>query len=271
MARDIGSRWGRQSARNAMTMAEIIIVVVIIVVIAGLLLPSINTSAGGPQRKVSCGNNQRQIVLAMGVYSNENDGIWPCRPTTTTGAFDAATHPSSPWATTVGTFEFVVVQTGNQMTSKVFACLSTLNQHPKMNSANASLDETGNTISHWVSQLNGDPSSQFMPSYCYDWSVPSNAKANRAVTADRSFDHCGHQAVTIVCYADNHVDNLKKDASQGPQGLHITNPVDQVPSASIYSNPDAFGPVADNIYDDNGDGPGGLTIGGGSTTRAWIK
>lgn len=82
-------------SRGGITLPELIIVLVIVLVIAGLLLPAINTSAGGPRRKASCGNNQRQIVLAMGVYSNENDGIWPCRPTASDGSFDPSSlYPS---------------------------------------------------------------------------------------------------------------------------------------------------------------------------------
>ncbi len=77
-----------------------------------------------------------------------------------------------PLATTVATFEFTTVQTGNQMTSKVFACPSTPSNHPAVNTANTQLDETAlaPSISNWAVAV-GTNNALAMPGYCYDWAL----------------------------------------------------------------------------------------------------
>ncbi len=158
----------------------------------------------------SCGNNQRQIALADKRSANENDGVWPYRPTLRTGAFAPKGSRPDDMATAIASFEFTVIQTGNQFTSKLFACPATPSCHPLSNSGNPQIDETPNSISNWVKAC-GCTNPLYMPGYCFDWSVPTNASA--VLCGDcrpRGFDTFGHQSVTIVCYADNHVENTKQ-------------------------------------------------------------
>ncbi len=77
--------------------------------------------------------------------------------------------------------------------------------------------------------------------------------------------------MVIVCYADNHVGNLKQ-TQNGVVGSPQTGPFATATSTSAYDNPDAAGNNGqDNIYDsqfDDGNEAGG---GQGSTTRSWVR
>ncbi len=267
--RRMGPARGVSAARHGFTITELMVVLVILAILALVLVRFLHVDAD-THCKPSCGNNQRQIVLAMGVYGNEQDGIWPYRPTLRNGAFAATGRTPDAMATAIATFEFMEVQTGNQMTSKVFACPTARLCHPPLNSANQALDETATTTSNWVSACMCT-NALLMPGYCYDWSVPTNANASRVVLADRGFDSLGHKSVSIVCYADNHVGNLKQSYAFLPRWPMTFPFASSTTPASVYCNTDASGTVPDNIYDGAGDDGDESAGGRGSTTRAWVR
>jgi type II secretory pathway pseudopilin PulG len=245
------------------------VVISIIAILAGMLLPAINMVRESA-RKSSCGNNQRQIVLAMLVYANENDGLWPVRPTATGGAPYTANSTPPATETTVGSFEFLAAQTGKEMPNKVFSCPSEPTYKPT-SPVNANLDYMTATVnSQWA--IDAIATSSKMPGYVYDWSVPANASSMRVVTADRGYEIKAHKKVVMACFGDGHVSNLKQ-SSTAPGGT-VTPPLGASATTVSFPNPDALdGANIDNVYDDNNDpaAPAMTTPGTGSLSRAWVR
>jgi len=257
--------------RQGFTLIELLVVISIIAILASMLLPAINMVRQAAW-KASCGNNQRQIVLAMLVYANDNDGIWPVRPTLSSGGtLDNGTPPTSPISTTIGTFEFLSIATGKEMPNKVFACPAEPAIKPTAQQ-DLSLDYSlaGASVSNWASAVGTTYTSPQMVDYCYDWSVPANANSMRVITADRAFGTRGHKKITMVCFGDGHVGNLKQITTAGVTATGNTT-ASMDGATYIYTNPDAADSTTDNVYDDNGDGGTSNGLGTGSSTRSWVK
>ncbi len=260
------NRQSGHPGRQGFTLIELLVVISIIAILAGMLLPAIGMVREAA-RKSSCGNNQRQIVLAMLVYAHENDGVWPIRPTTTAGAADTAIPPASDLATVTGTFDFLSSQAGREVTQKVFACPSEPLYRPKTASTTNLGFDVGTSV--WAQTVGASLSSQDAPGYAYDWSVPVQAAAMRVVTADRGILGHGHHLVAMACYGDGHVGNIKR--TSGAVTAPATANLDGVaPTNDVFLNPDADGSAPDNIYDGGSDGSM-TTPSIGSTTRAWVR
>ncbi len=255
--------------RQGFTLIELLVVISIIAILAGMLLPAINMVREAA-RKSSCGNNQRQIVLAMLVYANENDGLWPVRPTLSSGLADPASIPASvavalSW--TVGTFDFLSAQTGKEMPAKVFSCPSEPTYKPQQG-CTANLDySTAATPSVWA--ITQAANIQATPGYCYDTGVPTNANSMRCVTADRGVISKAHRKVVMACFGDGHVSNLKQAST--PPAPPVTLNIDGSTPSFAYLNPDANGSTTDNVYDGKDDDNATPGAGNGSSTRSWVR
>src|SRR5262249_49244307 len=69
-------------ARSGFTLVELLVVVAVIGVLAALLLPTL-AQARESARRTACASNLRQIGMALRVYVDDHDGLYPVLPLTT--------------------------------------------------------------------------------------------------------------------------------------------------------------------------------------------
>src|SRR5688500_10315773 len=62
--------------RSAFTLVELLVMIALIAILASLVLPAL---ARGTvlSKQIQCKSNLRQMSLAMGVYLDDNDGLYP--------------------------------------------------------------------------------------------------------------------------------------------------------------------------------------------------
>ena len=228
-----------QSSRAGFSLTEIVVVMILTFLMMGLLLPTLRWSSDRAMRRASCGNNQRQIVLGMAVYANDNDQKWPVFTTNHDGHWVTPKDPLfDPTATAISSLEFMSYVTGGDLSEKVFACPNIPSARPLTPAGNTGLTSS---MSAWA--VHGPQ----QIGYAYDWSIPPAALSIRVATADR--DQQAHKgSVVLVAFADGHVGNINRIGSS-------------------FINRDANN---DDIYTAVGDGSMN-TPGEGSTTRAFVR
>src|SRR3989442_2706910 len=62
--------------RNAFTLIELLVVIAIIAILAAILFP-VFAQAREKARQTACLSNCKQIGLALEMYKQDHDGIWP--------------------------------------------------------------------------------------------------------------------------------------------------------------------------------------------------
>ncbi len=258
--------------RAGITLLEVVIVIVLILILLALFLPVIvgefKSRFGTPESLTHCASNQRQIVLCMQIYKNQNDGLSPYRPTKAIDGSHLATGPTdaaSARATAIASLELMASVVGG-IPKKIFICPRLRDVKPKDESGSDPEFSANGGISRWAA-------AGVSLGYAYDFSCPGDSEPNRIILADRGRDgQIAHKNKVVVTYADYHTAMITLKPGLLGSG-HFTENAPGGITTGVFADPeskDAQGHL-DNIYDDSNDGPGMFSHGKGSATRTWVK
>ncbi|HAT09858.1 MAG TPA: hypothetical protein DCS97_04550 [Planctomycetes bacterium] len=251
---------------SAFTLIELLVVISIIAILAGMLIPTVQILMARA-RQTACANNQKQIILGMLTYAQDNDGRWPLwyakADGSSAGRASGATAPAGTdaTATACASLELTSAWSDGDIGRQVFRCPALPDVSPA-SEANLRLPDYDGSSARWTTALG-------MP-FAYDWSVPANARSARIVLANRpTAEGSPHGRTINAIYGDGHVGSVAVRSS-APTGT-ATVATDGNPAQVTAVNAELEDATADGLYDGNGDGTGSGLGGRGSRTRTWVR
>jgi prepilin-type processing-associated H-X9-DG protein len=260
------------------------VVISIIAILAGMLLPAINLVRNQAQQ-ANCGNNLKQITLAMSAYANDNDGLWPVYYASTADASalpgGITTALASAHITSMTSFEFLSASLGNELPSKTFACPSNAAVRPP--NTIGQLNWTTAVQSEWSDAMSATATNA--QAYAYDWAAPSNSSSTRVILMDRprspdalTGDATNHKRKAMAAFADGHYEtmNVTTTAAVGTNKTYAQTGVIVTNMTCINRSVG----TDENLYDANletatfGAASTSYSAAGGNTgnsSRAWVR
>jgi prepilin-type N-terminal cleavage/methylation domain-containing protein/prepilin-type processing-associated H-X9-DG protein len=252
------------------TLVELLVVISIIAILAGMLIPAVQMVMARA-KQTACGNNMRQVGMAMATYASDQNGALPLWYAKADGSNAGRTASGNPPAAPAGTdatvtalasMELVAAWSDGDLSRQIFRCPMTPEVTPERD-PEPGLPDYGGAVARWR-----DPTR--MP-FAYDWSAPGSGKSVRVILADRpGAEGSPHGRSVNAVFADGHIGSLRVER-RAPTGTATTGS-DGAPVTVTAENPDAGeGAPADGIYDGDGDGAMSGVGGRGSRTRTWVR
>ncbi len=130
-----------QVKSSGFSLVDLVVVLVMVGLLAGILLPALTIKMHDGSRKKNRGSNQRQIVLAMMVYQNDNDQWYPVYTATRDGIWVSPKEPGlNAVSTTLASIEFLAFFTGGDLWPREFSCTERPYVKPRSNAAEFNLE-----------------------------------------------------------------------------------------------------------------------------------
>lgn len=267
---------------NAFTLIELLVVISIIAVIASLLLPAIGKTKALALR-TACSSNQRQIMLVMLGYMNDNRGLWPVRTSGGTGAYYTDLENGDYWtaSTTQQSQELLFASSGD-LSYKLFQCPANKRTIPKGHNPDIGLYNTIAKKGTWGVSWNGEVNWPYnTTAFAYDPTVPRSASSDRVVLGDRPLSGDGataHRRQAVNSFADGSVRVLATVATGVDQLNPGNNPHHrlyafdgQLVRATTASTGSFHDNIWDGVDDDVSQASDHYTSGRGNDTFGWLR
>ena len=159
-----------REVRRAFTLIELLVVISIIAILAAMLLPAINMVRVQAQKTV-CGNQMRQVGLALVAYRGDNESIYPSVYGTDLN------YNSWTYQTDRGRWQHILAEFTE--TYKVFNCPTALRSYPNAGVLEVATPQVprgaapANGVGSWGTCLTAINSGTYGRSPSWTWDAPS--------------------------------------------------------------------------------------------------